>query len=153
MATTVVAGRRVVDVRVDRSGSPRSMVVAVALDYKRSWLFDEPGWIDPSFGVAGESIYWWSARHLVVLPNDVHDEPLVVSVDEDIRLVFAVDDSWLLVCETSVRLFAEGHEISRLEFGEALTTAAWNGYRLVLGDFAGNEVEVTISEGALIIRS
>lgn len=65
----VVADGHVVEIRVDRSGSPRSMIVSVELDYERSWLFDEPGWQDLAIGVSRGVAYWWSARHLVILPT------------------------------------------------------------------------------------
>jgi hypothetical protein len=83
----------VIEIRSDRSGAPRSMVVSVELDHERSWLFDEPGWQDLAVGVADGSVaYWWSVRHLVVLPSEPEpkSEPVVISTDEDIRLAFAV---------------------------------------------------------------
>ncbi len=50
--TTLVVGDHVVQIRVDRTGAPRSMIVNVEIDYQRSWLFDEPGWQDLAFGVS-----------------------------------------------------------------------------------------------------
>jgi hypothetical protein len=148
--TTVVVGDRVVHVRVDRSGAPRSMIVNVEVDYERSWSFEEPGWQDVAFGVAEGRLYWWSARHLVVLPLvDDQGEPIMVSADEDIRFAFAVPDGWLLVCETSVRLVGGNGEVSRLELGEVLLAARWEASQLVVRDAAGDDVKVVISDGRL----
>lgn len=148
-ALTLVAGRHVVQVRVDRSG-PRSMVVSVEVDYQRAWLFEEPGWQDLAYGISGGVVYWWSARHLVIVPVEPQGDPKVIPTNEDIHLVFAVDNGWLLVCESSVRLFADFKEISRLEFGEVVTTARWDDSHLVIGNADGRDVTVTVSDDDLI---
>ena len=145
----VVAGSHVIEIRADRSGGPRSMIVSVELDHERSWLFDEPGWQDLAVGVAEGVAYWRSARHVVVLPSAPHDEPVVISADEDIRRAFMVTGCWLLVCETSVRLLIEGQEVSRLEFGEVLLVARWEGAQLVVRDAAGQDFKVVVSERRL----
>jgi hypothetical protein len=147
----VVAGSHVIEIREDRSGGPvRSMIVSVELDHERSWLFDEPGWQDLAVGVADGVAYWWSARHVVVLPTSApHGEPVVISADEDIRLAFMVTGGWLLVCETSVRLLIKGQEVSRLEFGEVLLAARWEGSRLIVRDAAGQDIKVVVCERRL----
>lgn len=146
----VVAGCHVVEIRADRSGAPRSMIVSVELDHERSWLFDEPGWQDLAVGVADGVAYWWSARHVVILPVGVpQDEPVVISVDEDIRLAFAVAGGWLLVCETSVRLFTGVQEVSRLEFGEVLVAARWEGSCLVVRDATARDAKVVLGDRCL----
>jgi len=146
----VVAGGHVIEIRTDHSGSPRSMIVSVELDHDRSWLFDEPGWQDLAVGVAEGVAYWWSARHVVVLPTgEPQGEPVSIAVDEDIRLVFAVAGGWLLLCETSVRLFIEWQEVSRLDFGEVLLAARWEGSQIVVRDAAGHEIKVVVSERRL----
>ncbi|MBA2718646.1 MAG: hypothetical protein H0U52_05270 [Chloroflexi bacterium] len=107
--TTLVVGDRVVHVRVDRSGAPRTIIVNVEVDYERSWSFDEPGWQDVAFGFSEGRLYWWSARHVVLVPLDEDQgDAVMVSADEDIRFAFAVPEGWLLVCETSVRLVVDG---------------------------------------------
>jgi len=149
-AVVVVAGCHVIEIRVDRSGSPRSMIVSVELDHEQSWLFDEPGWQDLAVGVTDSVPYLWSARHLVVLPTgEPQGDPLVITADEDIRLAFAVADGWLLVCETSIRFFADGRLSSKLEFGEVLLAGRWEGPQLVVRDAAGRDIKVTVSEGHL----
>ena len=150
--TTVVVNRHVIEIRVDRSGSPRSMIVSIELDYARSWSFDEPGWQDPAYGVSDGAAYWWSARHMVLLPiGENQSEPVVITTDEDIRFVFRVAESWLLVCETSVRVFKAGEIASRLDFGETLITASWEGSQLVIGDATGRHSKVSVIDGKLII--
>lgn len=147
----LVAGDHVLEIRVDHSGGPRSMIVSVELDYTQSWLFDEPGWQDLAVGVAGGVAYWWSARHLVLLPTgQPAADPAVISADEDIRLAFAVAGDWLLVCETSVRLISsDNHEMSRLEFGEVLLAARREGTGVVIRDASDHEVRVAVHEGRL----
>jgi hypothetical protein len=147
----VVADGHVIEVRADRSGSPRSMIVSVELDYERSWLFDEPGWQDLAVGVTDGVAYLWSARHLVVLPTGGRQEdPVVIAVEEDIRLAFAVAGGWLLVCETSIRYFTAGELASKLDFGEVLLAGRWEGPQLVVRDAAGQDIKVVVSEGRLV---
>lgn len=146
----VVANGHVIDIRVDRSGSPRSMIVSVELDYDRSWLFDEPGWQELAIGVSDGVAYWWSARHLVVLPTGQRrSDPVIISADEDIRLVFAVAEGWLMVCETSARFVSDGQVVSRLDFGEVLLAARWEGSHLVVRDADGHDIKVVVDEGRL----
>ncbi len=102
-------------------------------------------------GVSAGLTYWWSARHLVVLPLADGEEPVVVSADEDLRFVFAVPEGWILVCETSVRLVVDGQEASRLEFGEVLLAARWEGSLLVVGDANGHDAMVAVAGGRLVV--
>lgn len=147
---TVVADGHVIEIRVDRSGGPRSMIVSIELDYEQSWLFDEPGWQDLAVGVSDGVAYWWSARHLVVLPTGQRQgDPVIITTDEDIRLVFVVAEGWLLVCETSARLFSDSQVISRLDFGEVLLAARWEGSRLIVRDASGHDIKVIVHEGRL----
>jgi hypothetical protein len=150
---TFIAGGHVIEIREDHSASPRSMIVNVELDGQRSWLFEEPGWQDVRYGVSADGglAYWWSARHLVVLPTGQRQgEPRVVSSNEDIRFAFSVSEGWLLVCETSVRLLAEEGEVSRLEAGEVIVSARWEGLYLVVGDAAGGDLKIRIADGRLV---
>src|SRR5260370_8595054 len=146
----VVAGGHVIEIRVDRSGSPGSMIVSTDLDYERAWVFEEPGWQGVAVGVWDGVAYWWSARHLVVLPTGQRGgDPVMISTDEDIRLVFAVADGWLLVCETSARLFSDSQVVSRLDFGEVLLAARWEGPPLIVPDASGHDIKVVVHEGRL----
>lgn len=129
------------------------MIVSTELDYERSWLFDEPGWQDLAVGVSDGVAYWWSARHLVVLPTGQRQggDPVIISTDEDIRLVFAVAEGWLLVCETSAQLVIDSQVVSRLEFGEVLLAARWEGSRLIVRDGSGSDIKVIVGEGRLAV--
>ena len=149
--TTLVIDDHVVQVRVDHSGAPSSMVVNIEVDYARSWSFDEPGWQAIALGVVDGNVYWWSARHLVAVPLDDQDDPVTVSADEDIRFAFAVPDGWLLVCETSVRLIEGEAEVSRFELGEVVMAARWEASRLAVRDAGGDKITLTIADGRLTI--
>lgn len=147
----VVVTCHVIEIRVDRTGAPRSMVVSVELDYERSWLFEEPGWQDLAVGVTDSVAYLWSARHLLVLPTaEQQGDPVVIGADEDIRLVFAVARGWLLVCETSIRYFTDGELVSRLDLGEVLLAARWEGPQLVVRDMGGHDIKVILRDGRLV---
>ncbi len=147
--TTLVVGNRVVRVGVDRSGAPMTMIVNVEVDYEQLWSFEEPGWQDLAFGVADGRLYWWSARHVVVVLGGEHGEPALVSADEDIRFAFLIPFGWLLVCETSVRLVVDDIEVSRLELGEVVLAARWEAPQLVIVDANGHDITIAISEGQL----
>ncbi len=72
---------------------------------------EEPGWRDIACGVDGD-VFVWSARRLVVVPLDEGGgEPRAVDCDEDIVTVFQVEDGWMLVCETSLRLVGGEGEV------------------------------------------
>ena len=147
----IVADGHVIEIRVDQSGRPRSMIVSTELDYEQSWLFEEPGWQDLAVGVSGGVVYWWSARHLVVLPTGQYrGDPVVISAEEDIRLVFSVADDWLLVCETSALLVTGSQVVSRLDFGEVAIAARWKDSRLLIRDANGNDIRVSVREGRLV---
>lgn len=152
--TTVIVQDRVIRIRADRSASPQSMIVRAELDDGRSWVFDEPGWRELSFGVSGGALYWWSARRLVRLP--VADEagvPATITANEDIILAFLVGESWVLVCESSIRLCdAYGQEISRLEFGEVFSSARWEGDKLMVDTETGAAIGVLVTEGRLAVQ-
>lgn len=151
-ATTLVAGGHVVELRADLSGAPRSMIVAVEVDGQRSWTFEEPAWQEVRFGVSADGTvpYWWSARHLFVLPVEEQGEPQMMSVDEDVHFVFSLAEGWLLICESSVRLLVEQQEVSRLETGEVLVSARWEGAYLVVGDTTGGQMKIRIIQGRLV---
>jgi hypothetical protein len=149
---TLAVGRHVIEVRADLSYAPSSMVVSVTLDGRRSWQFDEPGWRELAYGVYPEGgvAYWWSARDVVVMPTDEHADPRVIAADEDILFAFAVANGWLLVCETSIRLLVEDHEVSRIEAGEVFLSARWDESTLLVVDDSGGEWNIRISDGRLV---
>jgi hypothetical protein len=64
---------------------------------------------------------------------------------------FAVDDAWLLICETSVRLARNGEVVSRLDFGEPLLAARWVGSQLTIRDAGGSDINVAVKDGLLTV--
>lgn len=146
---TFVAGGHVVRLEASDLGlAPRSVEVKVTLDFGRQWSYSEPGWRTMSVGVSGGHAYWWSARHLVLLPNDTFGDPEVVDADEDILLVFRVDAGWLLVCETSLRLSNGQREISRMELPDIVVRGHWKDSTLVI-ETGQLVIEVEVVQGRL----
>jgi hypothetical protein len=72
-----------------------------------------------------------------------------VSVDEDIVVAFGRGDGWLVVCEASVRLVNGGREASRLDYGDVITAAHFDGRELVLLGTSGSDRRVLVSEEEL----
>lgn len=143
---TFVACGHVVQLEVRKNEEASGWVdVTVTLDYGRAWRYNEPGWRPLSFGLAGVRPYWWSARHLVLLPDDVIEDPVVLDVDEDMLIVFVVDEGWLVVCETSVRLIREGQERSRVELPDMVLEARWRGSKLGVLDAGHQLVKIAIA--------
>lgn len=149
--TTFVVRAWVYRVRVAADQGQRSTKVTVTLDGRIEWTFDEPGWRPLSLGVAGDEPYLWSARGLIALPTSLSFDPEVIQVDEDLLLVFNVDAGWLFVCETSVRLVAEGRETARLEIGEVIEHASWQHGELVVRDGRGLEQRIGVYGDRLIV--
>lgn len=148
--TTFVVGMRVFSVRVTADQELRSVKVTVTLDGRIEWTFDEPGWRPLSLGVAADEPYLWSARDLIVLPTSHRVDPEVIRVDEDLLFVFRVDAGWLLVCETSVRLVAQGRETARLEIGEVVEYASWQQDELLVRDARELEQRIGVHSDRLI---
>jgi hypothetical protein len=65
--------------------------------------------------------------------------------------VFAINKGWLLVCESSVRFFADCKEIARLEFGDVIVAARLVDSQLVVAKADGRDVRVTIGDGKLVV--
>lgn len=143
MTAAVIAWEgHVLELEVDRTRAPRSMLVTATLDSEDPRQFEEPGWRELGIGVGHGAAYWWSARHLVAVSTDatVHE----ISVDEDILLAFARSDGWLLVCETSAKLFDGQAELSRVEFPDVVRRAHVRDQRLHAELADGAQVEIQI---------
>lgn len=127
------------------------MMVTVTVDFGPSWSFEEPGWRDLCYGMEGDRIYFWSARHLVVLSDGRENAITEARTDEDISYVFAAPSgAWVLVCETSVRLWDGRTETDRLELGDVAVEAQWDSPRLVVRDQRGASVEIVLVAGKLV---
>jgi len=147
---TFVLRDRVYEVRVAPVDDLRTAVVTVTLDGRFEWSLTVPGWRAVSLGASGETGYLWSARQLAVLPRAGDAELQVISVDEDLLSAFRVDGGWLLVCETSIRLFVDEVEADRVELGDVVEIARWAGDVLEVQDAAGEILELRV-EGARLI--
>lgn len=145
---TVVAGGHVFHVLLDDSEAPRRQTVTVRNDRGREWTFEEPAWRPLSYGLAGERFLLWSARRLIVFPAG-DGEPELIECDEDVHYVFAVDDGWLLVCETSVRLVRNGNEQARLELPEVVSEARIESGDLTVSEAGGREFRVRVTAEGL----
>jgi hypothetical protein len=148
--TTIVGGSRVIHLRVDECHYPHSMTATITVDDGREWTFEEPGWLPLGFGVHERVIYFWSARHLLVLPDGRADNLNDRWFDEDILLVFAVpDDSWLLICETSVRLWDGAANEARVELGDVADDIRWESPVVTVRDQRGVLLRLREADGQL----
>lgn len=116
--------------------------MGVRVDGEKRWSSEEPGWRTVGQGVAGDTAFLWSARRLVIVPLEQSSKPQVLHADEDIVVVFKLESSWLLVCETSLRLIVDGVEESRLELPDAVTSALWGNGLLRVRCNDGSDVTV-----------
>jgi hypothetical protein len=64
------------------------MTVSVTRDDRLEWTYRLASWRPLAAGQGCGSAYLWSARDLVVLPDDPGDDPSVLAVDEDLLFVF-----------------------------------------------------------------
>lgn len=120
---TLVADDRVVRVSFGSTSSIERIDFSVVVDDGPAWAFSQPGWRPLSAGVSNGRIYLWSAREIIVLPDDTRTRPGRISVDEDLLCVYSLDELWLLVCESSVRLLVAEIEVSSVHFGEVVESA------------------------------
>lgn len=139
-----VLGDRVYDIRVTPADDHRTALVTVALDGRFEWSLTVPGWRGVSLGAAADTGYLWSAREVVELHGSAEQELQVFRVDEDLLSVFRIGDGWLLVCETSIRRLLGGAETARVELGEAVENARWEGGALHVRDAAGEELALRV---------
>ncbi len=138
---TLVVGRHVVEIELETGERPRSTGLLVRVDGDKRWSSEEPGWRDMGCGVDGD-VFVWSARRLVVVPLEIGTDVSVVDCDEDIIAVFRLENLWLLVCESSLRLAGEGGELSRLELPDVVSGARWDQGVLLVGCGDGVNVRV-----------
>jgi hypothetical protein len=117
-----------------------------------STSYEIPTWRPLSFGYARGAAFVWSARTLIALPSESNPELTSFEFNEDLLLVFKVGLGWLLVCESSVRLVGdEGAELDRIELGEIVAEAHWQGDTLLVVDVRGFALSVRV-EGTRLIQ-
>lgn len=148
---TVVVGHRVVEVELETDDRPRSLGLAVRVDGTKRWSSEEPGWRDIACGVDG-NVFVWSARRLVVVPLEPDANVRAVDCDEDISTVFQIEQGWLLVCETSLRLIGDA-ELSKVEMPGVVSGARWDQDQLLIECDDGTHVRVAVVAGQLEVLS
>jgi hypothetical protein len=151
MDTVFVVGASTFTLRQGTDSSDRYMSVTITRDDRVQWTYRQASWRPLAVGCGGDSAYFWSARDLVVLPRDESDDPSVLAVDEDLLYVFKVDNGWLLVCETSVRLIISQEERSRVEVGDVIERAYWSEGQLHAEDAGGITVAMSVTGGKLTV--
>lgn len=153
-ALTVVVGKREYVFQTDEQDAPRSLRIEITVDGRSQWSSEEPGWRDLAVGVEdGASVYWWSARRLMAFENVEATKVHVIDADEDILRVFRTKVGWILVCETSVRLHANGQEVSRAELPDVVQEASWEEGVLVVRDDRGATVGISVDDRTLCVIS
>ncbi len=150
---TVVVGREVFVFDTDERDAPQSLGVRVFVDGVSRWSSKEPGWLGLAIGVGDVFVYWWSARRHMALERAEASVVQVIDTDEDILRVFKSDSSWILVCETSVRLHTGGQVASRVELPGVVRDATWDGGVLVVRNDRGGTVSLLASDGELRVIS
>ena len=146
----MVAGQSAFQIRVQPGDDARQMTVTITADECWEWTYKLPGWRPLAAGWGCGQAYLWSARDLVILPGAPGEDPRGLAIDEDLLLVFRIEDGWVLVCETSVRLVTGPEEVSRLEFGEVIDRARWTPDGLQIHDVEGAATIVTVAGGQLV---
>jgi hypothetical protein len=149
MDTVFVVGASIFTVQQGADSSDRHMRVTITRDDRVQWTYRHASWRPLAVGCGGGSAYVWSARDLVMLPDDDDDDPSVLAVDEDLLYVFKIDAGWLLVCETSVRLIIGQEEVSRVELGDVIERAYWSEGQLHAEDARGITASMKVTEGRL----
>jgi hypothetical protein len=149
MERLFVAGSSVFTIREHAGPAKETLTVTITRDDRVEWTYQMASWRPLAIGQGCDSAYLWTARDLVILPAGPGGDPLTLSVDEDLLVVFRTAAGWVLVCETSVRLVAGQEEISRIELADTAGRAWWAGGRLQIEDSSGMTVTVSLTSGGL----
>lgn len=104
MERLFVAGSSVFTIRENAGPAKEMLTVTITRDDQVEWTYQMASWRPLDVGHGCGSAYLWTARDLVILPGDPGEDPVALSVDEDLLVVFRAAAGWVLVCETSVRL-------------------------------------------------
>jgi hypothetical protein len=104
MEHTFVTGTAVFRIRQAAGPSEGQMAVTITRDDQLEWTYHQASWRPLAIGWGSGSAYLWSARDLVMLPDDPGVDPSVLALDRDLLYVFRTEAGWVLVCETCVRL-------------------------------------------------
>ena len=151
MDTLFVVGASTFTIQQGADSSDEHMKVTITRDNRLQWTYRHASWRPLAVGCGESSAYIWSARDLVMLPDDHDDDPSVLAVDEDLLFVFRTQAGWLLVCETSVRLVIGQDERSRIELGDVIEQAYWSGGRLLVEDARGIATAISVTGDRLTL--
>jgi hypothetical protein len=149
MDTVFVVGTATFTIRQGTDAADGYMKVTITRDGRTEWTYRHASWRSLSVGCGEGSAYVWSARDVVVLPSDGDTDPCVFSSDEDLLFVFRTTAGWFLVCETSVRLLVGQDERSRVEFGDVIERADWDGGQLRVEEAGGRSTSIAVRDGRL----
>jgi hypothetical protein len=149
MDTVFVVGASTFTIRQGADTSEQHMKVTITRDDRLQWTYRHAAWRPLAVGCGAGSAYVWSARDLVVLPDDGDDDPSCLVFDEDLLFVFKTNNGWLLVCETSVRLIVGQEERSRVEIGDVIERAHWSAGQLHVEDARGITTAIGTTGGRL----
>jgi hypothetical protein len=150
MERVFVAGSSAFTIREAAGLSAGTLTVTITQDDRLEWTYQLASWRPLAVGSGSGSAYLWSARELVVLPSGPGEDPVVLSADEDLLLVFRMEAGWVLVCETSVRLVT-GREISRIELADTVRRAWWSEAGLQVEDARGTTTALTVAGDRLVL--
>lgn len=124
-------GNRVFQIEAEKLDA-QTVEIQVRLNDELVWKSEEPAWRSLGFGIIDDQLYWWSARHLVIMPKSGSDGASSLETDEDIIGAFPGASVWLLICESSARLSNPQGELSRLDFPDVVKGLRWEGERLMI---------------------
>ena len=151
MEHTFVTGKAVFRIRQAAGPSEGEMTVTITRDDRLEWTYHQASWRPLAVGWGGGSAYLWSARDLVVLPDDPGDDPSVLALDEDLLFVFRTGTGWVLVCETSVRMITSQDQAARLDLADTVERAWWTGETLQIQDARGTGTAITVTGNRLAV--
>lgn len=108
---------------------------------------------DP-FGVAidGDRVAIWGGTSIYV-KNESAPQLIESRQDDQIHTPYPLEDYWCLVCETSIVLWSPlTGELARYLHNEVIMKSWWLDDQLMVEDFQGRHLLVTISESKLIVE-
>jgi hypothetical protein len=150
MESTFVTGKAVFRIRQAAGPAEGQMTVTITRDDQLEWTYHQASWRPLAVGQGCGPAYLWSARDLVMLPDDPVGDPGVLALDEDLLFVFHAEAGWVLVCETSVRLIASQDQASRIDLADTVERAWWTGETLQIQDASGTVTAITVSGHRLV---
>jgi hypothetical protein len=153
MERLFVAGTSVFTIRENAGLAKEMLAVTITRDDQVEWTYQMASWRPLAVGHGRGSAYLWTARDLVILPGDPGEDPVALSVDEDLLVVFRTAAGWVLVCETSARLADLQGEISRIELADTAERVWWAAGALQIEDASGMTAAINVTGGRLALAT